>query len=308
MLNSTTAGRNQKDWAAKRLKGWSAATQLIAGWGETCLFFLSLKPFFPLEVTYRRTPTVAAFPCIQARQKCSSGCCSSPWGRQWGDSGLEPAWPMLRDGSWGMPGAALAGSNPAAILSQNFAGLAQPSLRISLLSARPSPCQGCQLAWVTEPQPGGTGTEQITWSSSQLQDQWGGTQLCAGVVGDVSVVLSSSTGIFGYNNGSGLCQYLLLPSSTKMAQQPSSCRHPGWRKAGLPPGERQNIRIQGSTLLLVQQKLWHSSGVPQSWFLYAAVVWDLICVTSYLRGKLIEVHKSWRISHRAKRLLLAQPR
>lgn len=55
--------------------------------------------------------------------------------------------------------------------------------------------------------------------------KWGGTQICARVVGDVFIFLSHSTVVFGYDNGSGLYQYLLLPSSTKLAQQPSVMLH-----------------------------------------------------------------------------------
>lgn len=173
----------------------------------------------------------------------------------WAGASLAHA-PMA--GSWGIPGTGLPWSNPAATLAQSSAGLAQPSLDFllspALPSARPSPCQGCQWGTATESQRGGTGTEQIPLSSNQLPEiQWGGTQLCARVVGDVSISLSPSPGIFGYDKGSGLCQDLLLPSSTELAQQPSSCRAqdaahiPGRGRAAVPPGERQHQDSRIST-------------------------------------------------------------
>lgn len=199
------------------------------------------------------------------------------------------------DGFWGTTGTGLTGSNPAAILPQSFAGSAQPSLRIS---SCPQPCSvpGPLLAKGAKQDQlhnhnllelGQSRSLGVQTSSQRFKGgKWGGTQICARVVGDVSIFLSLSTVVFGYDNGSGLYQYLLLPSSTKLAQQPISCRAldaahiPGRGRAGLPPGERQHqegrdsIRIHRSQLLQVQQMLWQSSECPGSGFSVQRQQWS----------------------------------
>lgn len=134
-----------------------------------------------------------------------------------------------------------------------------------------------------------------------------------GGVGTMSPFLSHSAMISGYsyNNRSVLYQCLQLPNSRKLVQQSPTladrsldAAHISMSLRGLycdrVKGDSRRsancIRIQG-------YKLLHSTidgitqfckclGVFSSMQREAIVVWDLICITSYLRGKLIEVYKS----------------
>lgn len=60
------------------------------------LFIFSLlKTILPSGSSLQKATNSQCFPLHSGRQKCSSDCCTLPWGTQWGDSGPEPAWPTL---------------------------------------------------------------------------------------------------------------------------------------------------------------------------------------------------------------------
>lgn len=144
------------------------------------LFIFSLlKTILPSGSSLQKATNSQCFPLHSGRQKCSSECCTLPWGMQWGDSGQnQPGprshwWVLRNNRDW--TDREQSCCYPATELC--WFSSAKPEdflLSPALLSARPSPCQGCQTGSATQSQPAGTGTEQITWSSNQLPEIQGG--------------------------------------------------------------------------------------------------------------------------------------
>lgn len=174
----------ERFWAAKGLKGWSAATQLIAGWGETCLFFRSLKPSLSLELLAEGHRQWLLSPASR-QDRNDRNAVLSVVPHPGGGTGVTLGWsqPGPRSEWWDLSSdrdctdREQSCCSPVTELGWFSSAKPEDSLLSSaLLSA---PCQGCQLGSVTQSHPGGTGTEQITRSSKQRPEvQWGGTQLC----------------------------------------------------------------------------------------------------------------------------------
>lgn len=128
IVNSSAAGRNQKD--SELQKGWKVDQLPVNSLQdeEKPVYFFSPENHSSLW-KLPRAGHLQSLPFLHlCRTEMQLWVLYPTWG---GREVTEPAWPTLSDGSWGVTGTALTRSSSAALLSQNSAGSAQPSLGIS---------------------------------------------------------------------------------------------------------------------------------------------------------------------------------